>query len=229
MTTKPLRIARIHALEESLTPIRDAFAQHWPDVHSFDLLDTSLAVDLAEAGGQLDSAMMDRFKTLADYVAQAPGKDGPADAILFTCSAFGAAIEAVKQRLSIPVMRPTEAAFEEALTLGNRIALVVTFQTSLTSLSAELHQMAAARGQEITITGVMVEGALAALKSGDGARHDALVAQACANLPEQDVMLLGQFSLARAAKILEPLVNYPVLTTPGCAVQTLRAKLSQNS
>ncbi len=228
MTTKPLRIARIHALEESLTPIRDAFAQHWPDVQSFDLLDTSLAVDLAQAG-ELDGAMMDRFRTLADYVAQAPGKDGPADAILFTCSAFGPAIEAVKQRLSIPVMRPTEAAFDEALTLGNRIALVVTFQESLTSLSIELNEMAAARGQEITITGVMVEGALAALKAGDGATHDALVAQACADLPEQDVMLLGQFSLARAAKVLEPMFSYPVLTTPGCAVQTLRAKLSQNS
>lgn len=227
MTQDAPRIALIHALEESLTPIRRAFAQHWPEAQGFDLMDTSLSSDLAAADG-LDASMMERFRDLADYAAKAPGKDGPARAILFTCSAFGPAIDAVKPHLTIPVLRPTEAAFEQALETGSRIALVVTFQQALPALSAELNEMAEARGQKITITGVMVEGALAALKSGDEATHDALVAKACADLPEQDVLLLGQFSLARAAKILEPMFTYPVLTTPGCAVQRLRATLSQD-
>ena len=41
------RIALIHALEESVLPARAAFAAHWPEAHAFDLLDTSLATDLA--------------------------------------------------------------------------------------------------------------------------------------------------------------------------------------
>jgi hypothetical protein len=53
-------------------------------------LDDSLAADLARAG-RLDTAMTTRFVTLADY-AVALG----AQAILFTCSAFGPCIDAFK-------------------------------------------------------------------------------------------------------------------------------------
>lgn len=219
------RIALIHALEESIPPIRKAFAEIWPEAQCFDLLDTSLAVDLAHAG-QLDDAMIGRFLTLADYMAGATGKDGQAQAILFTCSAFGPAIEAVKQAQSIPVLRPNEAAFDKALDLGDRLGLVVTFAPSLPALSAELHQMAAARGRKISIAPVLAEGALAALKAGDGATHDRLVAEACKDLTGLDAIVLGQFSLARAAAVLQPMFACPILTTPACAVEALRARLT---
>lgn len=219
------RIALIHALEESILPIRKAFAEAWPEALCFDLLETSLAVDLADAG-QLDAAMIGRFQTLADYMASATGKGGRAQAILFTCSAFGPAIEAVRQSQSIPVMRPNEAAFEKALDLGDRLALVVTFPPSLPALSAELQAMAEARGRKVHITPVMAEGALAALKAGDGALHDRLVAEACKGLADQDAIILGQFSLARAAAVLQPIFPCPILTTPACAVAALRARLT---
>ncbi|MFN4155865.1 MAG: aspartate/glutamate racemase family protein [Paracoccaceae bacterium] len=222
------RIALIHALEESVLPIRAAFARGWPEAQGFDLLDTSLAVDLADAG-QLDAAMIARFQILAGYAATIKGKSGTAQAILFTCSAFGPAIEAVKARLPIPVMRPNEAAFDRALDLGERLALVVTFAPSLPSLSAELQAMAAARGRAVTLTPVLATGALAALKAGNGAEHDRLVAEACADIPPQDAVVLGQFSLARAAKVLRPLFDCPVLTTPDCAVEALKARLDPRS
>lgn len=223
MTTST-RIALIHALEESVLPARAAFARAWPDAFCFDLLDTSLAVDLADAG-KLDDAMMRRFKTLADYVLASEGKAGSTQAILFTCSAFGPAIDAVKRKLPVPVLRPNEAAFEQALTLGSRIALAVTFGPSLPALSAELEAMAQLAGSQVQITPVLVEGALAALKAGDGALHDRLVVEALGDIRDVDVIVLGQFSLARAADPLSQVVSVPVLTTPGAAVQSLREKL----
>lgn len=219
------RIALIHALEESIAPIRKAFAEVWPEALCFDLLDTSLAVDLADAG-ELDAAMMARFQTLAAYMAGVTGKGGQAQAILFTCSAFGPAIEAVRQAQTIPVLRPNEAAFDKALDLGDRLGLVVTFAPSLPALTAELQAMAAARGRKITITPVLAEGALAALKAGDGATHDRLVAEACKHLAGLDALILGQFSLARAAPLLQLLFACPILTTPACAVEALRARLT---
>ena len=220
----PVRIALIHALEELVLPARAAFAQFWPEAYYFDLLDTSLAVDLA-AAGRLDDTMMNRFRHLADYAAATHGKAGKTRAILFTCSAFGPAIDAVKARLSIPVLRPNEAAFEQALELGDTIGLAVTFAPSLHALTAELEAMAAMRGRKIAIKSTIADGALAALKAGDGETHDRLAVAACRSLGSVDALILGQFSLARAADPVSAATSIPVLTTPGCAVQALRERL----
>jgi Asp/Glu/hydantoin racemase len=218
------RIALIHALEESLLPARAAFAADWPQAACFDLLDTSLAIDLAEAG-RLDDSIMERFQVLADYAAGTAGRAGQTLAILFTCSAFGPAINAVKTRLTIPVLRPNESAFEEALDLGDSIGLLVTFGPSLPALEAELQAMAAARGRSITVKPILVDAALAALKQGDGDAHDRLAAEACRDLGPLDALVLGQFSLARAAPLVRQVTSAPVLTTPGCAVRALRKRL----
>jgi len=214
------RIALIHALEESVLPIRDAFARLWPEANTADLLDASLSADLAVAG-TLNAAMHARFLTLGRYAASGTGSHDTR-AILFTCSAFGPAIEAVKADLPIPVMRPNEAAFAEALEIGPRIALVVTFAPSLPALTRELQEMAAAQGKPVQITPVLAGGALPALKAGDGAGHDNAVLRACKDLGPQDAIVLGQFSLARATRVLQPRAGCPVLTTPDSAVRALR-------
>jgi len=223
---KATRIALIHALEESVAPIRDAFSRLWPEAYTADLLDASLSADLAAAGA-LDGAMTDRFLTLGRYAASGTGSHDTR-AILFTCSAFGPAIEAVKADLPIPVMRPNEAAFAEALEMGERIALVVTFAPSLPALTREFHEMAQALGKPVQITPILVEGALPALKAGDGAGHDEAVLRACKGLGPLDAIVLGQFSLARAARVLKPQAGCPVLTTPDSAVRALR-RLVQNA
>jgi Asp/Glu/hydantoin racemase len=216
------RIALIHALEESVLPARAAFASHWPHAKAFDLLDTSLATDLA-ARGNLDTAMTERFLTLGRYAAATEGTAGPAKAILFTCSAFGPAIDAVKRALPIPVLRPNESAFAEALALGGRIGLIVTFAPSLPSLTQELNEMA---GKPVDVTGVVVEGALAALKAGDGATHDRLAAEAATRLKGIDTLILGQFSLARARPAIEAATGLRVLTTPEAAIRGLKRALA---
>lgn len=215
------RIALIHALEESVVPARAAFRAHWPEARFFDLLDTSLAVDLAEAG-RLDDAMMRRFQTLADYAADTGGADERTAGILFTCSAFAPAIDAVKRRLPIPVLRPNEAAFEAAMATGDRIGVVVSFGPSAASLRTELLAMAAAAGRRVEVVVAVAEGALAALKNGDGDGHDERVVGAVGQLRDCDVVILGQFSMARAQARVQPLLSVPVLTTPGASVEALR-------
>jgi hypothetical protein len=177
---KATRIALIHALQESVQPARAAFDDIWPEAYCFDLLDTSLAADLVYRG--LDETIMGRFQVLADYAGKAIGQAGETAGILFTCSAFGAAIDRVKDRLAIPVLRPNEAAFEEALLLGSRFGLIVSFQPSLALLEAELQVAAAHYGKSIAVEGVLAEGVLAALRRGDAEEHDRLVAAAAKRL-----------------------------------------------
>jgi hypothetical protein len=161
------RIALIHALEESVAPIRASFRDHWPEAFTFDLLDTSLAIDRAHAG-VLDGSMMRRFTTLADYAAGTEGLGGQTRGILCTCSAFGPAIDAVKARMRIPVLRPNESAFEQALAIGNEIGLIVSFLPSEASLRIELEQMARAANRSVRVRTVLAEGALDALKANEG-------------------------------------------------------------
>lgn len=225
-----VRVALIHALSESVAPARAAFTEVWPEAYCFDLLDTSLAVDLAEHGC-LDDAMISRFMTLASYALSSNGRGGQAAAILFTCSAFGPAIDKVKSGFSVPVLRPNEAGFEEALDHGPRLGLVVSFEPSLRALESELKAMAAARGESISVKSVFAAGALEALKRGDIETHDGLVAQAARSLGEVDAIVLGQFSLARARETIERSPGPPVITTPHSAADALRRliKSARNS
>lgn len=218
MPPSPPRIALIHALRDSVEPAMAAMARGWPGARIANLLDDSLSADLARAG-RLDAAMTARFVHLARYVV-----DTGADAILFTCSAFGPAIEAARAPLAVPVLKPNESAFAAALAAGPRVAILVTFEGSLVPLSAELRADAA--GREIEVTARLVPGALAALQRGDGPAHDAAIAEAAAALPPCDAVVLGQFSMARARDAVAARVPCPVLTTPDAAVADLRRRLA---
>ena len=181
------------------------------------LLDDSLSADLASQGLGLNEVMHDRFSTLAGY-AVATG----ADAILFTCSAFGPCIERVARRHSaIPVLKPNEAMIEEALGQGRRIGLVATFAPTLESMPLEFPGHVALRLE-------MAGGALAALNAGDVATHDALIVDRARRLVEEgcDLVALAQFSMARAREACEKATGVKVLSTVDSAVRVLRQRLS---
>jgi len=201
-------------------------ASQWPDAYCTTLLDDSLSRDLA-ADAELSSGIIDRFLALGDYAARSQGAE--ADAILFTCSAFSAAIAAVKATLAIPIVSPTEGAIEELLDICGagagpaRVGLILTFPGTVASLIHELAEHASARQAALPdIVSLIVPDALVALQRGDAALHDDLVSAAAAELPRVDAILLGQFSLARAGAAVARVRREPVVTTPESAVRRLR-------
>ena len=216
------RIALIHALAHSPPPINAALARDWPEAERMNLLDDSLSADLARSG-RLDQAMTRRFLALADYCV-----DQGADAILFTCSAFGPCIAAVAARhAGLPVLKPNEAMIEEAQALAaqrggrigsiGRIGLVASFAPTLLAMPPEFsaaHQPLCA----------LAQGALDALDAGDLAAHDDSAVAAAVSLLAQgcSVIALAQFSLARAAPLVAQCTGLPVLSTVDSAVRKLR-------
>jgi len=210
------RIALIHAVTVAMAPVHEAFRRLWPEADCFDLLDTSLAPD-RERDGELTPAMTGRIVALADYAA-GTGADG----ILYTCSAFGEAIEKAADGASIPVLKPNEAMFEAALQAGRRIGMLATFEPSVASMEAEFRDLAAARGSVATIETICVDGAMPALRQGDGPTHDRLVAAAAPRLAACDAILLAHFSTSRAEAAVKAAVSCPVLTAPGAAVERLK-------
>lgn len=209
------RIALIHALEQSVAPTAQAFERHWPAAQRMNLLDDSLASDVARTG--LDTAMHTRFERLAAY-AEFSG----AQAILYTCSAFGPCIEGVAaRRPHLPVLKPYQAMVAQALSLGGRIGLIASFAPTLEAMPAEF-------GPNADVWTACVPHALQALQRQDAAAHDASVLEAALQLQSQGCTLiaLAQFSMARAAPLLRQRLTLPVLTAPACAVRCLRQRLA---
>ena len=207
------RIALIHAVTVAMAPVHEAFRQLWPEAECVDILDTSLSRD-REREGELTDKMIGRFLLLAKYA-----EDNGADGILFTCSAFGEAIEQAAGAARVPVLKPNEAMFEAALAAGKRLGMLATFQPSVAGMEAEFRGIAGARA---ALDSFCVEGAMKALQSGDGAIHDSLVAAAAPRFAGCDAILLAHFSTSRAEAAVRAAVSCPVLTAPGAAVERLK-------
>jgi hypothetical protein len=208
-----MRITLVHALKHSIEPIEAAFARFWPDARLMNLLDDSLSADLARDGG-LSDAMTARFLGLGRYAAGTG-----ANAILFTCSAFGPCIEAVaRAQAPMPVLKPNEAMIEQAAARGRKVGLLSTFAPTLVSMPPEFPV-------SVHVIPKLAEGALAALDRGDRATHDRLVVEASRGLRDCDLIALAQYSMAPAAEMVAEATGLTVLTTPDSAVLKLKTML----
>ena len=180
------------------------------------LLDDSLSRDRA-AGEALTLELSERIVDLGRY-AHRLGADG----ILYTCSAFGKAIETAARLLDVPVLKPNEAMFEAAIEAGQNCAMIATFGPAVAGMAAEFAEEASRRGATAQLSTRLVEPAMAALRRSDAETHNRLVAEAAASLPQADAIVLAHFSTARAANAVRERVSVPVLTSPDAAVAKMR-------
>lgn len=210
------RVALIHAVTVAMEPIRAAFAELWPEARTFNLLDDALSPDRA-AEAELSPALAERIVALGRY-AHAAGAQG----ILYTCSAFGPAIEAAARAVPVPVRKPNEAMFREALDSGKRIGMLATFEPSVASMVDEFDALAMELGVRATVESCCVPDAMRALRAGDGAAHDALLAASASQLAHCDAVMLAHFSTSRAHAAVSGALRCPVLAAPRSAVVSLR-------
>lgn len=198
-----------------------AFESGWPEARISNLLDDGLFAWIRESGGIVPE-MHGVFRALTQYIVSR-GVDG----ILFTCSAFRECIDVCIAEFDLPILKPNDAMIEQALDIGSRIAILATVAPTIPSISAEIEEMAAARGRRVELRPYFVEGAFDALAGGDAARHDALVAARARDIRECDVIVLAQFTLSRAVPVVAAVSNIPVLNSPGAAVGKMRGMLNQ--
>ena len=227
MSKKP-RVVLLHGTPVAVEPIQRAFATRWPEAEVVDLLDASLSVDRAK-DHELTPRMFERFVELGGYAHRLG-----AEAILVTCSAFGPAIERMAKELPVPVLKPNEAMFREAIGRGRRIGMLATFAPSVLTMTEEFEQFVGEAGGEAgaqvgagaTLETIVVEGAMDALRKGDADRHNALIAARAPELAHCDAIMLAHFSTSRALAAVTAAVKTPVLTAPDAAVDRIRAAIA---
>lgn len=196
-----------------------AFASDWPEARISNLLDDGLFTWVRESGGVVPE-MYDVFRTLTRYIVSRK-----ADGILFTCSAFREVIDTCIAEFDLPILKPNDAMIEQALAAGSRIAVMATVGPTIPSISAEILEMAAARGQKVELVPYVVDGAFDALAGGDAAKHDTLVSAKAREIKGCDVIVLAQFTLSRAVPAVAAVSSIPIFNSPGAAVAKLRGML----
>jgi Asp/Glu/hydantoin racemase len=203
----------------AIEPIRDAFDDLWPDADVVNILDDALSPDRARHP-DLTTALQQRIGDLGRYALSTA-----ADGVLYTCSAFGPAIEAFAATTEKPVLKPNEAMFARALAAGRHLGMLATFAPSVASMENEFRDMAAALGAtDARIETILVQDAMTALKMGDAERHNRLLAEAAPRLAHCDAIMLAHFSTARALSEVSRRVTRPVLTSPRAAVEELKER-----
>jgi len=213
------RIALIHATPVAMAPVAEAFDTHWAEAELVNLLDDSLSTDRSRHD-DLQADLSNRIQSLARYA------DGiGCDAILFTCSAFGAAIELTAKVLKKPALKPNEAMFEDALTYGSRVSMVYTFEAARAGMEQEFYDLAARHPFAATLNCQFATGAMDALRVGNAEQHNRLIAETIATMPPADVILLAHFSTSRALHAAEAVTSVPILSSPDAAVRKLRRLL----
>lgn len=197
-----------------------AFTADWPEARLSNLLDDSLFAWVREAGGVVPE-MYDVFRNLTRHMV-ARGADG----ILFTCSAFRQVIDACIEEFELPILKPNDAMIEKALDAGSRIAVMATVGPTIPSISVEIEEIAAARGQKVRLVPYVVDRAFDALASGDAATHDRLVAERAREITGCDAIVLAQFTLSRAVPAVQAVSKMPIYNSPGAAVARMREMMS---
>ena len=211
------RIALIHAVQVAMSPVQQAFQERWPEASLMNVLDDSLPADLQRAG-RITPQMFRRFERLTAYCIE----EG-SDAVLFTCSAFGPAIEHVAKTARVPVLKPNEAMFDKAFEYGEKIAMLASFPPAVAPMEAEFYESARKIGSNASIETRCIPAALDAAKAGDYARHNQLLLDALPHFNGFDVLLLAHFSMAPAVDEIQRHISIPVLTSPHAALERLKS------
>ena len=206
----------------TLVPVFAALCKEkLPGVETFNIADDSLVKGIIAAG----SLTAQISRRVASYLESA--ELAGADYILVTCSSIGPAVEAGAKLIGVPVLRVDQPMADKAVQTGKKIGVIATLRTTLEPTADLIQRRAAKAGKQIELTSKLCEGAFEALMSGDGAKHDSLVAAALKELSTKvDVIVLAQASMARVVDGLAPADNrVPILASPGIAVDYLATVL----
>jgi glutamate racemase len=222
MTTPP-KIGVIHTSPATVEVFGRLLRERIPGAMVINLLDDSILPELRDNGNDL-SAVEPRWRDYARIVS-ARG----VDIVLNACSTIGAMGERVQDDIPQPIVRVDAAMAAEAVRRGERIGVLATLETTLGPTSSLIRETAEAAGRTATVNAELVEGAYPALMAGDQAQHDDLVLAALSrSAAVNDVVVLAQASMARAAARLEASAAAKILSSPAFAVEDVARRLGQS-
>lgn len=213
-----MRVAMIHALAESIPPVRLAFGAEFPAAEVINLLDEGLLVDFP---GRLTPQLRRRMSGLIGYC-----QDHRADAIGLACSVYAPVVDSARELVEVPLVSSYGPVVQEAVAAGPRIGVIASNAATMSDAEYYLRRAAGETGADISVTPRLAPDLIDALRQGgQPAFERRLAEETMALAPDVDVVLLSQFSFAGALEHLRGLSPIPVLSAPHSSARALKRML----
>jgi Asp/Glu/hydantoin racemase len=214
-----MRTVMIHALAESVPPVRLAFQDEFPEAELINVLDESLFIDFDQ---HITPKLRRRMSQLICYCAE-----HGADAIGLACSVYAPVVESARELVEIPLLSSYDAVMEEAVGYGARIGIIASVPATLRDSEYYLRRAAQQRGMGLQPQLCLAEDLIPVLrKHGEEAFQRRLAQEVNRLAPEVDAVLLSQFSMASALGYLRQVADVPVLSAPHSSARRLKELLA---
>ena len=217
-TGSSLIIVFIHSLVPLIGVFDRLATEQLGKVSAIHILDEPLLKKVQQQGKFLESD----YERLRSHVHIA--ETISASIAIVTCSTFSPAVDMIRDKSSIPVLKIDENMIKRAVETGSRIGVIATASSTIQPTENALQTAASQKGKNISVTTRLVENALALLLKGDAQKHDEMVISAIQDLStEVDLIVLAQASLARVlAQLPEEAIHIPVLASPILVLEQAR-------
>ncbi len=213
-----MRVVMIHALAESIPPVRLAFRDEFPKAEVINLLDEGLLIDFP---GSITPALRRRMSDLICY-----SQDHDADAIGLACSVYAPVVDSARDLVNVPLVSSYGPVMADAVAAGPRVGVIATNEATMSDSEYYLKLAASETGTDIQVVKRLASDLIQVLReSGQTGFEKRLEEETLALAAEVDVVLLSQFSFATALEHLQRVSPVPVLSAPHSSARTLKKLL----
>lgn len=214
-----MRITMIHAIPESIPPVRLAFGEEFPEAEVINVMDEGLLIDFND---QITPQLRRRMSNLIGYC-----QDNRADAIGLACSVYAPVVDSAKDLVDVPLVSSYGPVMVDAVAAGKLVGLIASVQATLSDADHYLRLAAEEAGVAIEPKLCLAEDLVAVMRTeGQSGLERRLEEEVLKLAPEVDVVVLGQFSFAAALAHLQKVSPVPVLSAPHSSARALKALLS---
>lgn len=216
------KVAFFHTTLATPMPMKKAFECRFPDVQLITILDDGVLPEVVRNDNLPTPGII---KRLVEYAAIA--QEQGAAVFVCMCTTLGIAIREAQKAVTIPMITIDGPMLKEAVTVGERVGMLITFPPTEKTSKAGALAFARDCGREyVAVDVIVVQGARDALNAGDKELHDRLIVETAQRVARDiDVLVFAQVSMVDAAQQCGDL-NIPVLTSVASGIEQLAAYLA---
>jgi Asp/Glu/hydantoin racemase len=213
-----MRVNMIHAIAESIPPVKLAFSEEFPEAEVINVLDEGLLFDFDD---HITPNLRRRMSNLIGYC-----QDTNADAIGLACSVYAPVVDSARYLVDVPLVSSYGPVMAEAVAAGSRIGLIASVAATMRDSEHYLKLAAKEAGREIEPHLCLAEDLINVMRvEGQSGLERRLEEEVLKLAPDVDVVLLSQFSFAAALAHLKTVSPVPVLSAPHSSARALKRLL----